>query len=881
MSFRKVNAFSVHPPGAGDLDILPNGIAVTCGEDGYVCFTNVNELREIKSMRIVTDDGTVPSISVSATLSPDGTHRDVFVASSDNYLLNRYSLGAKATFEGCYLRCTEEIKHIASSKEYVAVVSEDLRSRVVVRANMERVLLLEGHKEPVKSVAIDPVEVYVATSAADNTVKIFNIADADGDTGEVNAAATIPFQYQQGANEEVLARIAWQPGTGALLAIPTRMNTVGLYERGTWTLKAKMVFPSYDGVFNADVNVVAFSPNGYYLAAASMAKQIFVWDVATQECVCSYECDDNIIALSWLAYSNGFALLMSSGSIGYASDVIPASKEPPCNLKAAPPSIISAAPQPQVTPAAPTSTSAPPVDVPEDDNEMQVNAIKRSFGFDPHMSVLPADATIDDDDMDPTTQAAMDAPLLSSAVIPVATAQDSFQPGAVLQGPVVLLAWNLLGDIEALTSADQTPLIVLRFNDKSKRGFKFHDTYNLTMADFDDHGALFGGAAHDDIPAVVSYRAVDSWTNNSQWHVSLPDDQDVVCVSTGGSICAVATSKQFIHIYSVGGVLLSLFALPGRIVTMASHKSGRLAVVYAIGAILHYSVYAIGPLAPRVNLRCQGILPVAKIEWLGFNEEGMLFCVQAATGVVLVLSDLVGQQWVPLVNPSHTHGPIFCVGVRDATVFFLPKILDQQLHLPRKHRPVLSTWSYDKVEDKGLWPAMKAAHDGWSDDTKIQLQAAADKAVLLRIKAACGADEVQKAFDLTSCLELEKSHTIAQQIAMHFGLRELHGRLLRLQAAAFPHDEEDDTHEPEPQIPRRSGPFGANRSREPKAVARPTSPPMAQTSAPVADSSAKPAPSTQTAPEPTAKPTSGGFVNPFKKRSAGDSDSTDSRKRQR
>ncbi|KAF0695617.1 Aste57867_13568 [Aphanomyces stellatus] len=894
MSFRTLQSFSVHPPGAGDLDILPNGIAVTCGEDGYVCFTDVKELKEIRSMRIVTDDGTVPSISVSATLSADGAHRDVFVASSDNYLLNRYSLGAKATFEGCYLRCTEEIKHISCSKSYVAVVSEDLRSRVVVRANMERVLILEGHKEVVKSVAIDPMETFVATSSADGTVKLFNIADVDGETVEVNPAGSLPIRYQHGMDDEVLARIAWQPQTGSLLAVPLQMNTIGLYERGTWKLNGKLVFPTFDGVFNADVNAIAFSPNGHYVVAASMSKQIFVWDVATRECLCSFECEDNVIALSWLVDANGFAVLMSSGLIGHASDVIPASKEPPTNTSVAAPLPVAAPTVEAVSPTPATSTKPDPsvlstTTTAEDEDEMQVNAIKRSFGFDPDMAVLPAEATIDDDDLDPTTQAAMDAPLLatSSGLVPVAAAtavaQPSFQPGAVLQGPVILLAWNLLGDIEALTSTDQTPLVVLRFNDKAKRGFKFHDTYNLTMADFDDDGAIFAAPAQDDLPSVISYRPIDSWTSSGAWHHSLPEGEDVLCVTTAGSTCAVGTTRQYVRLFGAGGVLLSLFALPGRIVTLASHASGALAVLYAVGGTLHYAVYTVQSTAPRVQVRAQGVLPVAAVEWFGFNDDAaMLFCVQAKTGVVLVLSELVGRQWMPLVNPTHTHGPIFVVGVRDSTVFFLPKILDAPLHLPRKHRPVLSTWSYDRVEEDALWPAQKAAHaiaiDTDDAAMTVPLQAAADKAIILRIKSLCGSDQVQQALDLAACLALEKSHAIVQQIATHFGHRELHKRLVRLEAEAFPHDDEgDDEEETETAPPPRRAVASAfartSSTREPEqhvASQDDDEPPQA-----------KQTPAVAPAPSRPVRPTPGTFVNPFKKRPTGDADTGDSRKKQK
>ncbi|OQR97353.1 hypothetical protein THRCLA_07012, partial [Thraustotheca clavata] len=821
MRISTLESVTMHPPGVGDLAVLPGGIAATCGEDGYVMFTDLKELKEIRSMRIVCDDGTIPTIAVSPESESNG--QDIYVTTSDTYVMNRYSLGPKPTFEGCVLRCTEDIKHVQCSKSYVAVASEDTQSRVVFRNNMERLLLLDGHKEVVKSIAIDPLETYIASAGADNTVQIFDIANIEDDTVEVPPLKSIPLQYQSGMKgDEVLCRIAWQPLSGQLLAVPIRMNTLGLYARDTWAVVHKLVFPTAEGIFNSDINAVAFSANGRYVAAASMAKQIFVWNIATQDCIAVYDADDTILGISWLLDANGIVSLTSSGTVGYAKEIVSDSIEGvavststiQATAKAVAPS--ETTPPTTTTEAIKPTASKPVAKQPreksenhEDEHEMQVNAIKRSFGFDEDMTVLPTEATIDDSA--PTSPTATK---LSTHVSPLMFAKPlslPYQSGSVMSGPVCLLGWSPLGEIERMPSTEGY-LIQVTFADKNRRGFKFTDSYGFTVASFDAEGAFFASPKIYEEPSVLFYRRFESWAANASWHLALPTDEEARCVATSNEFCAVATSLNVVRIYTTAGVPYGAFSLGVRVITMAA-SGPFLAVVTQTTreACLEFTLYKLPfeRLKPRVSVVYQGRLPLspeAELNWLGFNQSHMLFAVDSL-GMAHIFSSGMGNQWSPLGSPGRH---IFTIGILQDTLLYIP--LPEDITVPRlarKNRPVPSTYLLGNVPEfmdssMRLYPYHKVHHllqMNENDANIVPEQAAMDKALIVMFKDACTQDLPAKAFDLAKCLELEKSHLIAQKVAAHFGMRQLCMQLEELYDHTFT---QDTFVSPVPSTPPRS-----------------------------------------------------------------------------
>ena len=73
-----------------------------------------------------------------------------------------------------------------------------------------------------------------------------------------------------------------------------------------------------------------------------------------------------------------------------------------------------------------------------------------------------------------------------------------------------------------------------------------------------------------------------SWDSNRDWSVSLTAKESIRSVAVGDGWIAIATNKQMLRLFSVGGVQQEVISVPGRPVTL-SGWGGRLAIIYQAG----------------------------------------------------------------------------------------------------------------------------------------------------------------------------------------------------------------------------------------------------------------------------------------------------------
>lgn len=70
-----------------------------------------------------------------------------------------------------------------------------------------------------------------------------------------------------------------------------------------------------------------------------------------------------------------------------------------------------------------------------------------------------------------------------------------------------------------------------------------------------------------------------SWDSNKDWAIPLPSKESVTALSLGSGWIAVATNKQMLRVFSLGGMQRDVISIPGVIVGVAGWGS-RLAVIY-------------------------------------------------------------------------------------------------------------------------------------------------------------------------------------------------------------------------------------------------------------------------------------------------------------
>uniref|UniRef100_K3WSI0 Minichromosome loss protein Mcl1 middle region domain-containing protein n=1 Tax=Globisporangium ultimum (strain ATCC 200006 / CBS 805.95 / DAOM BR144) TaxID=431595 RepID=K3WSI0_GLOUD len=886
-------------------DASPAGhdIVVTTGEDGVVYVTDLN--REAALFESVICDGAIPS----CTVTPEQTH--VLVVQEEESAVYSYKMpsGSMADMDKLLFRSTVAIRQVVCSQKYIAIADEDSTVKVLLRSAMDQVITIEGHEHGIKSVAIDPTEKYICSSSEDGTVRVFELKP-EAMIAEQQALFKVQYKDKM-KDDEVVCRCAWQRGDKPeLLAVPVNQGIIELFDRSTWKSAGQLMLPIGKST-SSDINIVAFSPNGHYVAAATLAKQVFIWSVATKEVIRSFTLDFAVLSVDWALSQNALVVFHLGGKLAFVKDAIPMGRTPPQVFGIAATTISSSSTDSKVS--ATTTTAAQPAKAKklnvsqfiddeageggrgddtgdetgdDDENETRVEAIKASFGFGQAaaMQLHDGNDTLDGDYGASSTQRGGAASrVAATGISSLKSFTEPFQSGSVNDGGTVcLLAWTPMGEIESIRGANRSEnLVKVEFADKSRRGFKFSDNYLFSMAALDDHGAIFGvprrvreewegdgDDSSDIISSFIFYRPFDSWASNSSWHLDLPDGEDAECVAAAKEFCAVATSLHCLRIYMTSGIEYALLRLPGRIVTMAARASLLAIVYHDLYGRLAYQLLRVrvDSSARRVQQLAMGILPLSPppadvfashkenedarddarqwstLSWLGFDDRAILYAVDSI-GCVQTLSSSIGWNWFPIgcVGNALNKKPddrtrIFPLGIVNDALLYFP--LEKGARAPRlrgKHRPVPLTFalrnaafpktvsaaakkSKDKDVSNVMWQNVRVTGLEEADDVDTQHaivheHAEMDKALILMMKSACANDEPARVLDLAKCLHLEKSHQIAQKLAIHFGLRELQNHLYQLYHAKFEQqqrheytEQDDDSYTQSRRAPARSQP---------------------------------------------------------------------------
>ncbi|KAG3119199.1 hypothetical protein PI124_g3851 [Phytophthora idaei] len=847
---------TLHPMKDGQVPV-GRDVVFTSGEDGVLYVTDLTTESSVYQAEVC--EGFVPSFAVT----PEQNH--VLIASDDDSNVASYSLPPDCQLDQLLRRSTVAIRQVTCSTKLIAIADDEPVVRLLLRSNTEQVILAEGATGAIKSVVLDPQEEYLCASSEDATVRVFALA-AEGQ--RATEAKSFKIKHGDIRNDDVLLRCAWQPGdNGKLLAVPMDKGVIELFERDSWASQGKLKLPIGRSIA-ADVDILAFSPNGQYLAAVTCAKEVFVWELETQTVLRSFRIDYPALGVQFANKSNAMVLYHTGGKLAFVKDVIPAGHTPPQHIVG----------QPVAT--KPSQSSKKSIKVSsfiddeaevdgnhdedeeevsfDDDNEARVEAIKASFGFG-----AAANAVNDDQLEDEEVSVSAPATTKSSRQenSPLRTITEPFQPGSVVEptgrssSATSLLAWTPEGEIEVIRGASMSEnLVKVEFTDKSRRGFKFNDNYMFSMAFLDNYGAVFavprrvredwedleaGSNESDVTSSIVFYRPFESWASNSSWHKTLPEGEDAECVAAGREFCAVATSLQTLRIYTASGIDYALLRLPGRVVTMTA-KESLLAVVYqGLHGQLHYQLLRVqmDSSRERVGLVSKGDLPVtppprdvfashkeneavredvsnwSKLTWLGFDDRQILYAVDSFS-CIQALSPSTGWNWFPIgcvgnalqKKPEDRHG-VFTLGVVNDSLLYFP--LDKGARSPKlrgNHRPVPATFSLrlasfprtskknEEASNGHMWQNVRLcgletiANEVNAENVADQVvheQAEMDKALILMMKTACTNDEPARVLDLAKCLHLEKSHQIAQKLAIHFSLRQLQSQLYELYRVKF------------------------------------------------------------------------------------------------
>ncbi|GIL74869.1 hypothetical protein Vretimale_2446 [Volvox reticuliferus] len=253
--------------------------------------------------------------------------------------------------------------------------------------------------------------------------------------------------------------------------------------------------------------------------------------------------------------------------------------------------------------------------------------------------------------------------------------QPPFQPGATPAEPgrPRFLCYNMIGSVASRPVDDHHAIEVL-FHDSSRFSARvplLTDYYGFDRASLGEKGVFYaslptkgdtgaegGESGAAGVPAMVMFRPFDPWAPNSDWTAPLPPGEEALCLATGRSFLAVATSRQLLRLFSLAGSQTAISRLEGPPVAMAAVGS-LLAIVWHAGPPnphtksqqLFMSMYDTTAMS-CVFSQPLPLTPGSLLTWLGFTEDHGLPAVADSQGVVCVRTPDFGGRWLPVFEPS-------------------------------------------------------------------------------------------------------------------------------------------------------------------------------------------------------------------------------------
>uniref|UniRef100_A0A8C3U3R8 WD repeat and HMG-box DNA-binding protein 1 n=1 Tax=Catharus ustulatus TaxID=91951 RepID=A0A8C3U3R8_CATUS len=566
---------------------------VTCGSDGDVrIWENLDD-----------DDPKSISVGEKAFSCALKNGKLITAVSNNTVQIHTFPEGAP---DGILTRFPMHVNHVTFSPDgtKVAAGASDFMIKVVEVADSSKQKTFRGHDAPVLSLSFDPKDVYLASASCDGSVRVWNIADQ---------TCTTSWLLLQKCNDVInaksICRLAWQPGTGKLLAVPVD-KVVELFRRETWDSE----FDLSDASITESLNVVVWSPCGRFLAAGSVNGNIVVWNVETQQCIerMRHEKKYSICGLAWHPKYKQIAYTDTEGNLGLLENIGDVEK-----------------PNDKVLNIGLIKASSGLLEK-EDDGDDQTG------GF----AALPASST---------QQPFYDGPMPTPR-------QKPFQSGST---PVHLMhrfmVWNSVGIIRCYND-EQDNAIDIEFHDTSvHHATHLPNSLSHTMADLSTEAILLACESTEELASKLHCIHFGSWDANKEWTVDMPKDEEIEAICLGQGWAACATTALLVRVFSVGGVQREIFSLPGPVVSMAGHGE-QLMVVYHRGTgfdgdqCLGVQLLELG-MKKRQILHGDPLSLTRKsyLVWVGFSAEGTP-CYVDSEGIVRMLNRALGNTWIPVCN---------------------------------------------------------------------------------------------------------------------------------------------------------------------------------------------------------------------------------------
>lgn len=248
----------------------------------------------------------------------------------------------------------------------------------------------------------------------------------------------------------------------------------------------------------------------------------------------------------------------------------------------------------------------------------------------------------------------------------VSDLQPPFQPGSTPAGlRARFLAYNETGFVTSRLNEDEfTHQVYVEFHDMGKqRPIQLVDHFGCTMAAISEQAFAIAaprregsGPDSGENASMLRCERIGHWAQDRDWQVLFPEGESVEVIAVGGGetgFVAAATSRRFVHLYSLCGIAKHVFSIPGPVVTMAA-RDHQLLIVYHGGAFLsgeqNFSYMLLDVDARKtVSTGRLPVTPKADLTWVGFTDHGLPVSADSEEMVRTLTHDW-DHSWMPLVD---------------------------------------------------------------------------------------------------------------------------------------------------------------------------------------------------------------------------------------
>ncbi|GAA5997099.1 chromatin-binding protein CTF4 [Rhodotorula paludigena] len=694
---------SPHAEGPAHLTFSPDGhYLYTCGYEG---------LTRIFDARLDADASVEPAIldfHEEAVTSLSASN-EYLVSASETGQVVLHKAGT-TELEGFLTRFSLPARSVRFDPrgKRAVVTSDEVIAKVIDVKDTTKVQILTGHSRSIREASWSPDGQFVTTSSVDGSIRVWQL---DAGTEPTCVQVIDGLITAEDADSEYSVEVIWHPGS-KFFVVPSRDNDIAVVSRESWQRTGS--FTLKDG--NKRVSSLAFSPNGLYLASASLEGDLLIWSVKDRNVVARTPHTHGLItslAFHPAPTANSIAYIDNKGQLTRWANPIPSNLPAPTfsraptsaatshNREASGPKTGGAAGRKR-SDSASTSTSSHAAPAKGKNGGLFRDQASEDEFDDYNVDGL--DGWIDDDLGDGLDgEAAADEKDPFADDLPLATrglgrnlslepgragqssegyysapvqqrGQPPFQPGATpWREKRRYLAFNMIGFISAVDRED-SQAITIDFHDRSAHiATKFDDKMRYDLGALGELGAVFSCPALDEHPSQIFYRPYESWTSLQTWSASLPAGEDATVLAIGGmgpppgafddasvgltgsGTILVATSRGFVRFFSGAGLQKYLWNVGEEVVTMAAGKDWAVVVHRASvgGAGLEYALID----TDTFEIVQQGKVPLQKgvtLSWIGFTDDNIpvMFDSKGLLSILDRSRRPRQARWVPALDTS-------------------------------------------------------------------------------------------------------------------------------------------------------------------------------------------------------------------------------------